>query len=521
MKMKKTTGGWLDVTALSDLKEGECASYEVEGKRVLVLRTGDQVRALGSVCPHHGAPLEQGLLTDNLLTCSWHTAAFDVESGELRNPPAIEDLAAYEVKIEEGRVLVRRKKKKPKEVSLRKESGTFIIIGSGAAGTAAAFTLRREGFDGRVIVVTPEKQLPYDRTHLSKGYLSEGFDRSGIHLAVESRYHEQKIDVLQGRQVVEVDPASRRIIFMDEDYLQYDKLLIATGGIPRTPAVPGTDLKNFFLLRTLDDADSIMSVLSVARTVLVIGAGFIGLEVAAVLRTRGLDVHIVAPERVPLAHVFGARIGSRIRNIHEAQGVQFHLGLRVVRLEGDGTVKRVVLSDETMLSADMVVAGLGIVPAVHFLESSGLVEHNAVPVDEHLQTRVEDIFAAGDIALVPDFLTGGKRRVEHWTEAMRQGCHAARCMLGSEEVYRGVPFFWSTQYDTVIRFAGYTPRVRRVAYVGEPEGGDFLAGYFRRNKLVAVAGIGRTDEFLRLNHLLASAGVVKMKQFKRGEFFLQ
>ena len=222
----------------------------------------------------------------------------------------------------------------------------------------------------------------------------------------------------------------------------------------------------------------------------------------------------MAPERAPLTHVYGARVAARIRRLHEERGVRFHLGLRVVRLTGDDAVHGAELSDEKTLSADMVIAALGILPAVHFLEGSGLSENHAVPVDSRLQTGVEGIFAAGDVALVPDFITGGKRRVEHWTEAMRQGCHATRSMLGSGDAYRGIPFFWSTQYDTVIRYAGHAPKVRRIVYRGEPEEGDFLAGYFRGKKLLAVAGIGRTGEFLQVNELLGSAGMVKVKQFR-------
>jgi NADPH-dependent 2,4-dienoyl-CoA reductase/sulfur reductase-like enzyme/nitrite reductase/ring-hydroxylating ferredoxin subunit len=514
---KKTTDGWLDVAALTALEEGG-RTFEIGGKTVLILRSGEEIRALGAVCPHHGAPLEHGLITDHLLTCPWHTAAFDVETGRLQNPPALEDLDTYEVKIARGRVLVRRKKEERKDVQLRRESGTFIILGSGAAGTAAAFTLRREGFDGRVIVVTSETAPPYDRTRLSKEYLSEEFERQNIYLMPETSYRDLKIDLLQGRQVVEVDHENKRIIFMDGDYLQYDKLLVATGGIPRTPLIPGTDLKNFFLLRNLDDANSIHDAMGRVGTALIIGAGFLGLETAAALRTRGLEVHVVAPEKAPLSHVYGARISARVRHLHEERGVRFHLGLHVLQLKGDDSVHMVELSDENTLAVDMVIAAIGILPAVHFLESSGLVENNAVSVDSRLKTKFEDIYAAGDIALVPDFPTGGKRRVEHWTEAMRQGCHAARCMLGSEDEYRGIPFFWSKQYDTVIRYAGYTPKVRRIVYRGEPEEGDFLAGYFRGKKLLAVAGIGRTEEFLQLNNLLGSSGEVRVKQFRCEEF---
>jgi len=518
---KKPAEKWQYVSALSDLQDGKLASSEVDGEKILLLRSGDTIHAIGAVCPHHGAPLECGLLIDHILTCPWHTAAFDVPSGMVLGPPALEGVPAYEVRIKQDCVQVRKKVPEIKPVQLRGESGTFIIIGSGAAGIAAAITLRHEGFDGRVIMVTPEIVVPYDRTWLSKEYLAGNLDRERLFPKSEQYYRDRKIDILMGRQVSALDPKNRQIIFMDGDYLQYEKLLVASGGIPRTPGIPGTDLKNFFLLRNLDDADAIIDALKQAQNALIIGAGLLGLEISAVLRERGLEVHVVAPEKIPLAGVYGERVGTRIQCLHAERGVHFHLGLTVVSLKGDDMVREAELSDESSLPVDIVIAGTGIIPAVHFLEEAGIVENYVVPVDGQMRTKTEGIYAAGDIALVPDFLTGGKRRVEHWTEAMQQGQHAARCMLGYDEEYHGVPFFWSKHYDTVIRFAGYTPKVRKIAYRGKPDSGEFLAGYYRGNKLLAVAGIGRTDEFLALHSSIGSEIRIKMRDFKREERNIQ
>jgi NADPH-dependent 2,4-dienoyl-CoA reductase/sulfur reductase-like enzyme len=413
-------------------------------------------------------------------------------------PPALFGLPLYEVRVQRGSVQIRKPLSPAVQVQLCQASGTILIVGSGAAGTAAAIELRRGGFDGRLIMVTAESVAPYDRTLLSKGYLSADFERRSVFFGHERYFQDLKIDILMGRQVTQIDPGNRHIIFMDEDFLHYDKLLVATGGIPLSPGIPGTELRNFFLLRNLDDADAVRAVLGEADTALIMGAGFIGLETAAMLRQRGLKVHVAAPEKVPLCGVFGELVGKRLRRLHQGKGVHFHPNVEVKRILGDGVVQRVELSDASALNVDMILAGIGIVPAVHLFEDSGIVEKGAVPVDGCMRTRVEDIYAAGDIALMTDAETGKPRRVEHWAEAIQQGRHAARCMIGSQEPYRGMPFFRSRQYDSVIRFAGYIPKVRKIVYRGDAEAGEFLAGYFRGKRLRAVAGIGREEEFRAL-----------------------
>ncbi len=507
---------WVEVLSLSDIEENIPKLIEYGEDRVLVHRSGEEITAVSAACTHHGGPLEDGLLIDHVLTCPKHGSRFDVSTGICQCPPAFKDLSLFETKTEGGTLLLRRKKLEPVSVILRKESGTFLIIGSGAAGTAAAVTLRREGFAGRLIMVTAETLLPYDRPQLSKDSLSGNLVGGTVFLQNEEYFNSRKIELLMGRQIAQVDPKNRQIVFMDDDFLLYDKLLLATGGIPRTPGIPGTDLRNFFLLRNLSDAESIAAAAGTAESVLIIGAGFIGLETAASLRERGLEVHVIAPEQVPLAGVFGRRIGERMMKIHEERGVKFHLGKSVVRLTGEGSVEGAELSDESTLKADMVVAGIGIIPAVHFFEDIGIVENTVIPVDEHMATGVEGIYAAGDNTLVRDFITGGMRHVEHWSEAMQQGQHAARCMMGSEEQYRGVPFFWSKQYDTVIRYAGNIPKIRKIRYLGDVEKGDFIAGYYRGNRLCAVSAVGKDREFMTLLQLLRSGRTLAKRDFKNG-----
>jgi 3-phenylpropionate/trans-cinnamate dioxygenase ferredoxin reductase subunit len=518
---RQKSDDWMDAGPLSGLEEGKPAVFDLKGERILLVRYGEAVHAVGAECPHHGASLEEGLLHDQVLVCAAHTAAFDVSTGIVKTPPALHDLPSFDVRLVEDRIQVKKRITKFKPPELRGESGTILIIGAGAAGTAAAVALRREGFDGRVIMVTAESEPPYDRPMLSKDFLAAGFDRSSILLENDEFFTDRKIDILMGRQVSEVNHGERRIVFMDGDYLQYDRLLIATGGIPRTPAIEGTSLRNFFLLRSLSDAEAVRDAIEEARRAVVLGAGFVGLETAAVLRERDLEVHVVAPEKVPLAAVFGERIGLRLRRLHEDRGVHFHLGRTAARITGDVSVDGVVLSDESSIGADLVVAGIGILPAVHFLEETGIVQQNAVPVDARMRTAVDGIFAAGDVARIPDFITGKTRRVEHWVEAMRQGQHAARSMLGVEEEYREVPFFWSKQYDTVIRYTGHVPKVRKIVYRGDADGGDFLAGFYRGKKLLAVAGIGRTGEFISAREVIARGSTIGPRDFKRTSIDLQ
>jgi len=509
---------WVEIASLAEIEEGRCRLFEYGQDRVLVYRSDDAFTAVPAECTHHGETLDEGMIVEHVLTCPWHGSRFDLSSASCQSPPALHDLQQFDTKIKDGVLLLKRRKPEDISVQLRKESGTYLVIGNGAAGLAAAVTLRREGFDGRLIIITAELYLPYDRTRLSKSYLSGDSDRNIIFFSSDEYFSRMRIELLMGRQVAQVDPKEKQVVFMDGDYLLYDKVLIATGSIPRTPLIPGTDLRSFFLLRSLRDADYIAEAVKSAEKALIIGAGFIGLETAAVLRERGLEVHVVAPERVPLADVFGKRIGERLKKLHEQRGVHFHLGKAVTLLRGEGRIQFAELSDESVLEVDMVVCGIGAVPAVHFLEDAGIVENGAVPVDEQMCTSVEGIYAAGDIALVQDAITGTRRRVEHWTEAVQQGQHAARCMLGSMEPYRAISSFWTRQYDYLIRFSGYVPKARKVMFRGDVENGEFIAAYYRRGRLCAVCGIGREHEFMTLHHMLRDGAPIGKKDMKTGTF---
>lgn len=494
---------WIEVALEEDVPEGGLVKATMGDEEVLLTRVQGRILAWKNECTHHGAPLNEGLALGKQVVCPWHHARFDLTTGKAVRAPALDDLPHYPVKVAAGKVHL-----DPAVPPAEPERGlhrdqTIAVVGAGAAGNAAAEALRREGFAGRVVLITAEEDRPYDRTPLSKGYLTGDVPPGWVPLRDGSFYQRLGIELWTCRRVVSVDPKERLLVFQQGDPLRYDKALLATGGRPRLPGVPGEDLYNIFMLRSFESARNLLEAAGESGEVVVAGASFIGMEVAAALRTRGLQVRVVAPEAVPMESVFGDRIGRWLQGMHEEHGVHFHLGSTVQAFAGEnGRVHGVELSDGTALDADLVVAGLGIVPEVSYLQNTGLIEDGAVPVNPRLQTREDFLFAAGDIALVPDPRIDERRRVEHWVEAERQGQHAACSMLGIDAPYEEVPFFWTMQYGQPVQFAGYAPGADRIACRGEVEQGDFLAGFYRDGRLLAAAAAGRPREMIAVEQMI-------------------
>jgi NADPH-dependent 2,4-dienoyl-CoA reductase/sulfur reductase-like enzyme/nitrite reductase/ring-hydroxylating ferredoxin subunit len=511
---------WIKAIAEGELKEGVPSVIEVEDKKVLLIRSEGRIYACGNECSHYHAPLSDGLIAGHVVTCPWHNARFDIRDGQLVAPPGLNGIPSYETKVEEGQVWIRQTGKGMIPMPEGEDDRTVLIVGAGAAGNAAAETLRREGFAGRIVMVTGEAYGPYDRTMLSKDLLSGEAPAKWLPLRGQKFYDRLKIELMTEKPVTAVDPAGRAVTFADGTTMSADRILLATGGKPRNLPVPGSDKAGCYLLRSRQDAEAILSELEAAKTVVIVGASFIGLEVACSLRTREIEVHVVAPEEVPLAAVFGEQIGRRVRKTHEENGVNFHLGETVKEFSGQERVSEVVLSGGGRLKADCVIIGVGIRPAVEFLEGSGLVKDEAVPVNGRLETSAQGIFAAGDIALVPDGRSGEPRRIEHWVEAGRQGMHAARCMLGAKESYREVPFFWSKQYGSSLRYIGYAPGFDQVVFRGSVTDKFFLAGFYLNGKLAAAASVGKARELIRLGQLLEAGKSVSPEQLKDPGFNL-
>jgi NADPH-dependent 2,4-dienoyl-CoA reductase/sulfur reductase-like enzyme/nitrite reductase/ring-hydroxylating ferredoxin subunit len=493
---------------MDDLDDGSLTSVTVDETKILLVRRGESVYAYKEKCPHYGGPLSKGLLCGKELTCPWHNARFDITGGNLKAPPALDDLSRYRVKIENGEVYVGQPDASSAEPSAAAidDVRIFVILGAGAAGNAAAETLRREGFAGRILLITAENHLPYDRPTLSKDFLSGKASPDWLPLRDANFYSDLNIEVLTGHAVVQLRPGDRKLIFADGREQEYDQLLLATGGAPRKIPIPGGNLPNVFLFRTMDDADLIGQAVEKSEKAVILGAGFIGLEGAASLRERGIEVDLAAREKMPLQKVFGERIGRWFQEMHQKQGVRFHMGVTAEKIEEKGKGLRVHLSDGTVLETDLVIGGLGVEPAVGYLRNTNLLNGGGIPVDGCFKTGIEGIYAAGDIAAFPNRHTGEMMRIEHWVVAEAQGQHAARAMLGSEVPYGEVPFFWTRQYGRSIKYIGYSSSFDQVAFRGGVQEDRFFAGYFREGRLRAAASLGGGNEFIALAELI-KAGI--------------
>jgi NADPH-dependent 2,4-dienoyl-CoA reductase/sulfur reductase-like enzyme/nitrite reductase/ring-hydroxylating ferredoxin subunit len=495
---------WTKVARESDLPEGVMVLVESGEEKILLVRVEGKVHAVGHECPHYQEKLEKGVLFGHEVVCKSHFARLDVTTGKMISPPALNDLPTYPVKEENGDVFVGPvvKPKFPKPAQpLGSDPRVFVILGAGAAGNAAAETLRRQGFAGRIVLITREGERPYDRPNLSKDFITGKAGEEWLPLRGPKFYAAQGIELLTGRRVVSLDPGKKAVRFEDGETLSFDKALLATGGVPRVLAIPGGDGEGCFFLRTAADARAILAAATQQKSVALVGAGFIGLELAGSFRERGLAVTVVAPEALPLARVLGDRVAAYLKSLHESKGVAFHMGRTPTRIEGAVGEKRLTLSDGTQLEAGFVVIGLGITPEVDYLAGTSLVEAGAVPVDIRMQTRAPDIYAAGDMAAVAD-RDGGTRRVEHWVVAERQGRRAAICMLDNDPGVDEVSFFWSRQAGLSLKYAGHAKEFDQVAYRGVVEQGKFVAGYYRGGTLKAAATIAMAHELVAIERLL-------------------
>lgn len=480
---------------LADIAEGGMVTGHAGGKAVLLVRQSGDLFALGATCTHYGAPLADGLLVGDTIRCPWHHACFSLRSGEVLHAPALDGLQCWRVEQRDGQAFVREELPAPQPPELASASlpDSVVIVGGGAAGNAAAMTLRQEGYQGPVIILSADSATPYDRPNLSKDYLAGTAEPGWLPLRSPEFYAEQKVDLHCDVRVASLDPAQKTVILSDGRTLPYGALLLATGAEPVRLPVPGADLPHVVVLRSLADCDALIARAGTARRCVIVGAGFIGLEAAAALRTRELEVHVVAPDAHPMERVLGAELGDMVRALHEAHGVTFHLGATIAGIEPD----RVKLSTGGDLPADLVLVGIGVRPDIALAEKAGLAVDRGVTVDAFLQTSAPGIYAAGDIARWPDPLTGDRIRVEHWVVAERQGAAAARNILGKGQRYTAVPFFWSQHYDVAINYVGHAERWDRVEIEGDPAAHDCKATYWRGTRKLAVATVGRDLDSLR------------------------
>ena len=450
---------------------------------------GGRFFAVGARCTHYRGHLADGLVVGQTIRCPLHHACFSLETGEALRAPALDPIACWKVEQRDGKVFVREKLAKTSTPSpaLKQNPSSVVIVGGGAAGHAAADMLRREGYANPVTIISSDQDAPVDRPNLSKDYLAGEAQDDWIPMWPPELYEERHVELVLGTRVASIDPAARTISLENGTRREYGALLLATGADPVRLPVPGNNKDQILYLRTFADSRAIVERTKGASRVVVVGASFIGLEVSASLRTRGINVDVVAPDSVPLEKVMGVELGRFVQGLHEAHGVVFHLGQTVASVDG----RTVRLSGGGTIDADFVVMGVGVRPSTALAEHTGLTLDKGVVVNEHLETSARGIFAAGDVARWPDPHSNERIRVEHWVVAQRQGQVAARNILGRGEPFDAVPFFWSQHYDIAIRYVGHAERWDRVQVDGSLEKQDAMVSFFKNDRRVAVATVSR------------------------------
>jgi len=491
--------------SVSEIPDGSMLLGQVAGEAVLLARRGQELFAIGAECTHYHGPLAEGVFVGETVRCPWHHACFSLRTGEALRAPALNPISCWRVEQRGGTVYVREKlEAAPRRANTAQ--GPIVIVGGGAAGEAAAEMLRREGYSGPITMLSDDDAPPCDRPNLSKDYLAGNAPEEWVPLRPLEFYREQGIDLRLDTRAAAIDTAAREVRLADGDRCRYGALLLATGAEPVRLNVPGSDLPQIHYLRTLADSRAIIARATAARRAVVIGASFIGLEVASSLRARGLEVHVVAPEARPMEAVLGAEIGDLVRRVHEEHGVVFHLGETVSGFDPGGAT----LKSGQRVDADLVVVGIGVRPRTALAEQARMRIDRGVVVNEYLETGVPGIFAAGDIARWPDRLTGEPIRIEHWVVAERQGQTAARNMLGARERFDAVPFFWTQQHDLVLNYVGHARQWDRLDIDGRLDAKDCTVTYRRGGRKLAVLTIGRDHDSLaaevELEQMIAAGG---------------
>jgi apoptosis-inducing factor 3 len=474
--------------------EGGMLAGHASGKPVLLARSGGEWFAVGAVCSHYSGPLPEGILVGDTVRCPWHHACFSLRTGEALRPPALNDVSCWRVEQRGDKVYVTGKVRKPERAaSGRRGPDSVVIVGAGAAGDSAAETLRREGYEGSLTLYDPDPDAPYDRPNLSKDYLAGTASEDWIPLHPPEFYQERGISIVRDRRVMAIETKARRIRLDDGQTREYGALILATGSTPvRLPAEMERGNPPVLYLRTFADSRAIIAAAANAKCAVILGASFIGLEVAASLRARKLGVHVVAPDARPLERIMGAELGGFIQKLHQENGVVFHLQQKAREIAG-GVV---TLESGERLEPDFVLVGIGVRPNLELAERAGLTIDRGVLVDERLQTSAPGIYAAGDIARWPDPHTGEPIRVEHWVVAERQGQAAARSILDQDQRFKAVPFFWSQHYDVPINYVGHAERWDSIEVEGSIAAKDCAVRFKRGGRTLAVATIYRDRQSL-------------------------
>ena len=483
----------------TQIVDGGMIQGKLGDEDVIIARRGDQFFGVGAHCPHYGGPLAKGLIVGDELRCPLHHACFSLRTGEVLRAPAFDPIPCWRVEQVGGNVFIREKLAAPvPRITAGATRGhespaSVLIIGGGGAGLAAADTLRREGYEGPVTIISADESAPYDRPNLSKEYLAGKAPEEWMPLRSPDYYADRRIDLIVKSRVSSINISRKQIQLENGKTYGFGALLLATGADPVRIPIPGASDSQLYYLRTFADSKVLAGKASGAKQVVVVGASFIGLEVAASLRERGIDVHVVAPEKQPLERVLGSQLGGFIRGLHESHGVVFHLGETVVRVDD----RKAILSGGASIHADFLVLGVGVRPSVALAEQAGLKVDRGIVVNEYLETSMPGIFAAGDAARWPDPFAGGLVRIEHWVVAERQGQVAARNILGRRERYDAVPFFWTRQFGVSVKYVGHAEKWDALDIDGSIEAKDCAVTFKLNGHRLAVATISRDRQNLQ------------------------
>jgi apoptosis-inducing factor 3 len=516
------------VARFDELQNGEKRQVTVGDTDILLIRLKDKFYAVGAYCTHYQAPLAEGVMHEEHLVCPWHNAYFNIVTGNQEEPPGLDSLMSYPVKVESDRVIVTvpeatSSQRTPQMASFDRnaDSRTFVIIGAGAAGIHAAQTLRVAGYQGRIVMVTQDDKLPYDRTSLSKEYFIGQVAKDEIELRSPEFYQEHQIEVRLGCTVKNVDVKTKTITFESGENLTCDSLLIATGGKPRHLEVQGADLSNIFTLRSWQDSDRILAAAENATEAVVVGSSFIGMEMASGLVQKGVKVTVVSPDALPFEKILGKELGEIFYQVHQEKGVKFHMGRKVTQIEGEEKVRAVMLDNGDRIPADLVVVGIGVQPATDFISGIELYpKDRSVLVDEYLCVA-ENVYAAGDVARYPDWQTSDSIRVEHWRVAAQHGRIAAYNMAGKPTKFRGVPVFWSMQFEFPIRYVGHATEWDEIIVDGDLNQREFIAFYVKGDRVLAAASSQRDTETAAIAQLMQLKLMPAVEELRQGQFKLK
>ncbi|HAT2611432.1 TPA: FAD-dependent oxidoreductase [Kluyvera intermedia] len=490
------------VLDINSLPENTPVKVEVAGTAMILIRTLTQVRAFQSKCPHAGAPLEKGAVCEGRLVCPWHKAEFDIKNGQWLEPLALTSLKQYPVLLEQNRVLVNPRPMSPASRPLIRgeQEQTTVILGTGAAGSSAAITLRDSGYAGRLILIDKEQDAPYDRTALSKFVPAGKMKISDVpHVLDDAFYQQPGVESLR-EEVADLNSRERFLTLSNGQTLHFDKLLLATGGQPLCPDIEGNHLSGVHVLRDLHQARQLLSDVEQEHQLVIIGNSFIAMELAAALRNQDIDVTVVSRHELPFVPQFGEEMGQHFLNMHKQNGVKFVTG-EPAALEGNGHVQGVRLKNGITLPAHVVVFATGVRPFTDLAHDLHHEEDGSLTVDETL-CAAPGVWAVGDIASYP--APEGRRRIEHWRVAQQQGRLAAKNMLGEHHAFDRVPFFWTTHFGTRFEYLGYAREWDSVKMLGSFESKRFAVLYGEEGMLKAVLSCGENTATAEL--------LVKMQQ---------